>query len=190
MTAEEFVWKFKQAVEIAKIDSFRATTHNKGVFNGIDSVALATGNDFRAIEACGHTYASRSGKYSSLTDIEVIDGRFIYSLTIPLALGTVGGLTTLHPLAKRSLEMLGNPKARELMKIAASVGLSNNFGAVKSLVTKGIQKGHMKMHLMNILNQLNANEDEKDKAIEYFAKHKVSFNAVGLYMDSLRRLND
>lgn len=187
MDAEEFIWKFKQAVEIAKIDSYRATTHNKGVFNGIDAVALATGNDFRAIEACGHTFASRNGKYASLTDIEIKDGKFKYSLLIPLALGTVGGLTTLHPLAKRSLEMLGNPGAKELMKIAASVGLANNYGAVKSLVTKGIQKGHMKMHLMNILNQLSANEQEKKKAIEHFSSHVVSFNAVGLYLDELRK---
>jgi hydroxymethylglutaryl-CoA reductase len=93
---------------------YRATTHNKGIFNGIDAVILATGNDFRAIEACGHAYASRNGKYESLSSCEVKDNKFIFSLEIPLAVGTVGGLTKLHPLSKRSLEMLGNPSAKEL----------------------------------------------------------------------------
>ncbi len=184
---EEFAWKFEQAVRIAQVDTYRATTHNKGIFNGIDAVALATGNDFRAIEACGHTYASRNGTYSSLSDIEIKDGYFNYWLIIPLALGTVGGLTSLHPLAKRSLELLGNPGAKELMQIVATVGLANNFGAIKSLVTKGIQIGHMKMHLMNILNQLGANEQEKKEAVKYFTIHKVSFSSVGQFLDEMRK---
>lgn len=184
--AEAFAWRFEKAVRIAQVDTYRATTHNKGIFNGIDAVALATGNDFRAIEACGHTYASRSGKYSSLSDIEINNGRFKYTLTVPLAIGTVGGLTTLHPLARRSLELLGNPGARELMRIMATVGLANNFGALKSLVTKGIQVGHMKMHLMNILNQLNATEQEKQAAIKYFTIHKVSYSAVDQLLKSIR----
>lgn len=185
--AEAFAWRFEKAVRIAQVDTYRATTHNKGIFNGIDAVALATGNDFRAIEACGHTYASRSGKYSSLSDIEIKDGRFKYTLILPLAIGTVGGLTSLHPLAKRSLELLGNPGARELMRIMATVGLANNFGALKSLVTKGIQVGHMKMHLMNILNQLNATEAEKNAAIKYFTIHKVSYSAVDQLIKSIRQ---
>jgi len=140
MTGEKFAWKFEKAVQIATVDTYRAATHNKGIFNGIDAVALATGNDFRAIEACGHTYAAKDGKYKSLTDIQIKNGKFKYTLTVPVALGTIGGLTTLHPLAKKSLELLGNPGASDLMRIAASVGLANNFGAIKSLVTKGIQK--------------------------------------------------
>lgn len=186
LSGEQFAWKFEKAVQIATVDVHRATTHNKGIFNGIDAVALATGNDFRAIEACGHTYASRDGQYRSLTEVTIENGKFRYSLTIPLALGTVGGLTTLHPLAKKSLELLGNPGARELMRIAASVGLANNFGAIKSLVTKGIQKGHMKMHLLNILNQMGANEQEKEKAKIHFEEEKVSFNAVATFLDKLR----
>lgn len=186
LSGEQFAWKFEKAVRIAQVDTYRATTHNKGIFNGIDAVALATGNDFRAIEACGHTYASRDGKYKSLTDVEVKDGKFRYSLTVPLALGTVGGLTTLHPLAKISLDLLGNPGAMELMRIAASVGLANNFGALKSLVTKGIQKGHMKMHLLNILNKFGATVEEKVKAKVHFETKKVSFNAVEKYLESLR----
>ncbi|MCF8295124.1 MAG: hydroxymethylglutaryl-CoA reductase, degradative [Bacteroidales bacterium] len=184
--ADEFAWKFEQAVRIAQVDPYRATTHNKGIFNGIDAVALATGNDFRAIEACGHTYASRNGHYTSLTDIKIEGRRFTYTLTVPLAMGTVGGLTSLHPLAKRSLEILGNPGGKDLMRIAAVTGLANNFGAVKSLVTKGIQVGHMKMHLMNILNQFQATEAEKETAIVHFTNHKVSYSAVEQLIKSLR----
>lgn len=184
LSAEEFVLKFDSAIKIAKVDSHRATTHNKGVFNGIDAVALATGNDFRAIEACGHAYASRNGSYSSLTDVKITDGKFKYSLTIPLALGTVGGLTSLHPLAKRSLQLLNNPSAHELMRVAASVGLANNFSAIKSLITKGIQKGHMKMHLMNILNNLKASNKQKELAVGHFKNHKVSFTSVGDFINT------
>jgi len=186
MTADKFVWKFQKAVEIATIDEYRATTHNKGIFNGIDAVALATGNDFRAIEAGAHTYASRNGRYQSLTTLDLDDKTFHYELKLPLAMGTVGGLTSLHPMAKFSLEMLGNPSARELMMVAASAGLSNNFSAVKSLVTKGIQVGHMKMHLLNILNVYQATQEEKAKAVEYFKTRKVSFKAVTDFIQKYR----
>ncbi len=186
MRADEFIWKFEHAVKIAQVDRFRAATHNKGIFNGIDAVVIATGNDFRATEACGHTYASQNGRYTGLTELDLSNGKFKYSLTVPLSLGTVGGLTSLHPLAKFSLEILDNPKANELMRIAASVGLANNFGALKSLVTKGIQKGHMKMHLINILNQLEATEKEKNKALEYFKTEKVSYRAVQDFLHTVR----
>jgi len=187
LTGEQFAEKFRMAVKIAEVDEYRATTHNKGIFNGIDAVAIATGNDFRAIEAAGHTYASRTGKYKSLSTVEIKDGRFKFSLELPLALGTVGGLTNLHPLAKKSLEMLGNPSARQLMMIASAVGLANNFAAVRSLVTKGIQIGHMKMHLFNILNHLQASDEEKKKAEEYFLGHKISFANVNDYISKLRK---
>ncbi len=186
ISAELFAQKFEKALRIAYIDKYRATTHNKGIFNGIDAVVLATGNDFRAIEACGHAYASRTGEYRSLSFAEVKDGIFRFWLEIPLALGTVGGLTTLHPLAKRSLEMLGNPSAAELMQVIAAVGLAQNFAAVKSLVTTGIQKGHMKMHLMNILNHLEASEKEVKEAILYFKDRLVSFTAVREFLNLLR----
>ncbi|MEE4260558.1 MAG: hypothetical protein V2I62_12400, partial [Bacteroidales bacterium] len=100
------------------------------------------------------------------------------------------GLTSLHPLAKHSLEMLGKPSAEELMMITASVGLANNFSAVRSLVTKGIQVGHMKMHLMNILNHFNATEEEKEKAVEYFIAHKVTFNNVSQFIKNLREVEE
>jgi len=189
MSAEMFAQKFEKAIQVARIDTYRATTHNKGIFNGVDAVALATGNDFRAIEAAGHTYAARSGKYRSLSEVKIENGKFRYSLKLPLALGTVGGLTSLHPLVKKSMELLGNPKAEELMMITATMGLANNFGAIKSLVTSGIQKGHMKMHLLNILNTFNASEDEKKQAIEYFKNIKVSYSNVSDFVDALRKNN-
>ncbi|MFH1119928.1 MAG: hydroxymethylglutaryl-CoA reductase [Bacteroidota bacterium] len=186
LSGEAFAWKFEKAVQIADIDVHRAATHNKGIFNGIDSVALATGNDFRALEACGHAWAARDGRYKSLTQVKIENGRFIYSLTIPLAIGTVGGLTSLHPMAKFSLQLLHNPGATELMQIASTMGLANNFSAIKSLTTKGIQLGHMKMHLLNILNIYKATEEEKTAAVEYFKHHKVSHNVVASFMHSLR----
>ena len=125
--------KLKQAVDISRVDSYRATTHNKGIFNGVDAVILASGNDFRAVEACGHTYACRDGKYRGLTRATIEDGVFKMWLDLPLAVGTVGGLTSLHPLSKLSLTMMGNPSAENLMKITVATGLAQNFGALRSL---------------------------------------------------------
>lgn len=170
--------KFKTAVDIARSDVFRATTHNKGIYNGIDAVVIATGNDFRAIEASGHAYAARSGRYQSLSKCELTDDSFYFELEVPLALGTVGGLTSLHPLSKLSLEILGNPDATTLMSVIASTGLAQNFAALRSLVTTGIQKGHMKMHLKNILAHLSATEEQAEEAIVYFADKVVSHKAV------------
>jgi hydroxymethylglutaryl-CoA reductase len=178
MEAAAFAERFRQAVRIAEVDPFRATTHNKGIFNGIDAVVLATGNDFRAVESCGHAFAARSGQYRSLSVCKIENGIFRIQLELPLALGTVGGLTKLHPMARCSLEMLGNPGAEELMMIIAATGLAQNFAALRSLVTTGIQKGHMKMHLLNILNHLGAGETDKHRAVEHFQDKVVSFNAV------------
>ena len=187
LSVENFVRRFTLAVQIAENDVSRATTHNKGIMNGVDAVILATGNDFRAIEAGAHAYASRSGKYRSLSNVEITDERFTFSLTMPMALGTVGGLTGVHPLAARSLEMLGNPSAETLMMIAAAAGLANNFAAVKSLTTTGIQAGHMRMHLTNILLQLKASKDETALAQEYFLDKKVSHQAVQEYLAAIRK---
>lgn len=186
MSAEEFAFKFQRAIKIARIDPYRATTHNKGIMNGIDAVVLATGNDFRAIEACVHTYAAKDGTYRSLSECEVKDGMFRFWLTIPIAIGTVGGLTTLHPLAKRSLELLGNPNAKRLMEIIACAGLAQNFAAVRSLTTTGIQAGHMKMHLTNILASMQANDEEVGKAKSFFADKTVSVSAVREFLERLR----
>ena len=179
--------KFRKAVRIARIDPYRAVTHNKGIFNGIDAVVLATANDFRAIEACGHAYAARDGQYRSLSQCTIEGNHFKFWIDMPLALGTVGGLTRLHPLAKLSLEILGNPSARELMMVIACMGLAQNFAAVRSLVTTGIQKGHMKMHLSNILNHFNCTEGEAEKAQIYFEDKTVSFSGARDFLAKLRK---
>lgn len=186
LSNQAFADKFATAVRIAEIDPYRATTHNKGIFNGIDAIILATGNDFRAIEAGGHAYAAKDGQYSSLSHCKVENGIFKFWLDIPLAIGTVGGLTKLHPIAKRSLELLGNPSAQKLMSIIAVTGLAQNFAAVKSLVTTGIQKGHMKMHLQNILASLNANAEEKNAVSKHFENEVITHNAVRSYLGVLR----
>lgn len=186
MNAEVFADKFAKALRIAEIDPYRATTHNKGIQNGVDAVVIATGNDFRAVESCIHTYASRSGKYSSLSHAKIEGDIFKFWMEIPLALGTVGGLTKLHPLAKTSLEMLGNPSASKLMEITAAVGLAQNFAAVKSLITTGIQKGHMKMHLSNIISQLSATVEEANHIESHFSDKTISVSAVRDFLMALR----
>ncbi|WP_299885431.1 hydroxymethylglutaryl-CoA reductase, degradative [uncultured Lacinutrix sp.] len=182
-----FAEKFVQAVNIAEVEPYRAVTHNKGIMNGIDAVVLATGNDFRAVEAGVHAYAAKDGKYTSLTHAKIEDGIFSFWIEIPLALGTVGGLTSLHPLVKIALEILGKPNAKALMQIVAVAGLAQNFAALRSLTTTGIQEGHMKMHLMNILNQFNATNKEKDVIVNHFKNNTVTHSAVVSEIEKLRR---
>lgn len=184
--ANEFAQKFATAVKIAEVEPYRAVTHNKGIMNGIDAVVLATGNDFRAVEAGIHAYASKSGHYSSLSHVKIENGIFTFWMDVPLALGTVGGLTSLHPLVKFSMELLGKPSAEELMQIVAAAGLAQNFAALRSLTTTGIQQGHMKMHLMNILNQHQATKDEKQKVVAYFKDTTVTHSLVIDYLEKLR----
>ena len=155
--------------------------------NGIDAVVLATGNDFRAVEAGAHAYASRNGKYSSLSHATIENGVFKFWLEIPLSLGTVGGLTSLHPLVKLNLEILEKPSARELMQIVAAVGLAQNFAALRSLTTKGIQEGHMKMHINNILNQYHATAEERIKVAEYFKDNTISHASVAGFLEKIRK---
>ena len=182
----DFANKIIQAINIANLDIHRAVTHNKGIMNGIDAVVIATGNDFRAIEAGAHAYASRNGTYQSLSNAYIKNNNFYFELTLPMAIGTVGGVTNLHPLVKLALKILGNPNSKELMKIIASVGLAQNFGALRSLVTSGIQKGHMKMHLINLLNKYELNEEEKKLAITYFKNRTVSSSSVENFIQNLR----
>ena len=186
--SRNFAQRFVQAILIAKSEPFRAVTHNKGIMNGIDAVVLATGNDFRAVEAGVHAYAAKDGSYSSLTHAEINDGVFRFWMDVPLALGTVGGLTSLHPLVKLALEILQNPTAKDLMKIVAVAGLAQNFAALRSLVTTGIQKGHMKMHLLNMLNQIGASDEEKKQLVEYFKERTVSNASVKEGLERLRKL--
>ena len=183
ISGQQFAKKFIQAVEIAKKEPYRAVTHNKGIMNGVDAVVIATGNDFRAVEAGVHAYAAQGGTYSSLSHAFLEGEEFIFQLKLPLSLGTVGGLTQLHPMVRWSIELLGKPDAKKLMEIAAVAGLAQNFAAIKSLITSGIQKGHMKLHLLNILNQHNATDTQKEKAIEFFKTHTVSFSSVTDFLD-------
>ena len=181
-TAERLSVRFARAVRLAEVNPHRATTHNKGIFNGVDAVVIATGNDFRAVEACGHAYAARDGQYRSLSHCTLEGGRFRFWLELPLALGTVGGLTRAHPLAAASLELLGDPDAETLMRIVAAAGLAQNFAAVRSLVTTGIQAGHMRMHLQNILTQLGATVEQRAGAAAHFADKGVTFAGVRAWL--------
>ena len=156
--------------------------------NGIDAVVLATGNDFRAVEAGIHAYASKNGSYSSLSHAKIENGIFSFWIEIPLALGTVGGLTSLHPLVKLALQMLENPSAKELMEIVAVAGLAQNFAALRSLTTNGIQQGHMKMHLGNIINQLEASDAERILILNHFKDNTVSHAAVVEFVHDLRKV--
>ncbi|MBF0361736.1 MAG: hydroxymethylglutaryl-CoA reductase, degradative [Oligoflexia bacterium] len=188
MNARDFALKFKLAVDIAREDSYRAVTHNKGIFNGVDALVVASGNDYRAVEAAGHAYAARDGKYRSLSfvDIDVVKDTFRFTLELPLAIGTTGGLTSLHPLAKLSLMILNNPSAKTLMNLTCALGLAQNFQAVHALITTGIQKGHMKMHLSNMLMALKVTDEEK-RSIEEFAEQKsLNFAEIKSYVEGLR----
>ena len=187
MDGKTFVSKFIRAVEIAKIDKRRAVTHNKGIMNGIDAVILATGNDFRSVEAGIHAYASKNGNYTSLTNAKIENGIFIFSIEIPLAIGTIGGLTGLHPLVNFGLSLLQKPSAKKLMQIIAAAGLAQNFAALRSLVTTGIQRGHMKMHLANILNNLAVTQSETEKTLAYFKDHTITHSSVANFIKQLRK---
>ncbi len=182
----QFAGKFEKAVQIAHEDISRAVTHNKGIFNGVDAVLLATGNDFRAVEACAHAFAARDGSYKALTHIEIINNKFRYSLKMPLPVGTIGGATSVHPLARLALQILTDPSAKGLMQIVAAAGLACNFSAIRSLVTEGIQKGHMRLHLNNILTHFKANDEEMMGAMDYFRDRQYSFKAVSDFLKRKR----
>jgi hydroxymethylglutaryl-CoA reductase len=152
---KEKAWSIAKRIEDAWLfawhDIYRGTTHNKGVMNGIDPIVIATGNDWRAIEAGVHAYASLNGRYRPVTKWQVDEEGYLNgSLTIPLAVGTVGGVTKLHPTAQVSLKVLGNPCAKKLAQIICSVGLAQNLSALKALSNEGIQKGHMNLHKKNL----------------------------------------
>ncbi|MBN1820015.1 MAG: hydroxymethylglutaryl-CoA reductase, degradative [Prolixibacteraceae bacterium] len=176
--AEVFAHRFEKAVQISKIDVSRAVTHNKGILNGIDSLALATGNDWRAIEAGAHAFAASDGNYKGLSDVSVKNGMFRFSIKLSVNVGTVGGVTNIHPLAKTAIKILKNPSASELMQLFAVAGLASNFSAITALIGNGIQSGHMKLHLKNILWQLNASNEKIQMATSYFKNRKVGYSEV------------
>lgn len=184
---KDFAEKMVKAIRIAEVEPYRAVTHNKGIMNGIDAVVLATGNDFRAVEAGIHAYASKDGQYTSLSHAKIENDIFTYWMEIPLALGTVGGLTSLHPMVKLALEMLEKPSAAALMQVVAATGLAQNFAALRSLTTTGIQEGHMKMHLGNIINQFEASAHEREVIEKHFENNPVSHAAVVSFIENLRK---
>lgn len=152
--------KISEASLYAKLDPYRAATHNKGIMNGIDSVVIATGNDPRAVEAGAHAYASRNGRYESMSNWTMTDGTLIGELTLPMVLGTVGGAISVLPQAKANLELLGITTSEELARIVLCVGLAQNFAALRALVTDGIQKGHMGLHASSLAIQVGAKGHE------------------------------
>ena len=167
MTGEQVVEGILEAYAFAAADPYRAATHNKGIMNAISAITLATANDWRAIEAGAHSYASRTGHYTSLTTYEKDkDGNLVGTIELPLALGLVGGATRVHPIAKIAVKILGVKKATELAEIVASVGLAQNFGAMRALSTVGIQSGHMRLHLRNLAHQIVTDNNDDPALVE------------------------
>ena len=170
---EDVVDAVIKAYEFAVADPYRAATHNKGIMNGITAVTLATGNDTRAIEAGAHAYASITGTYLPLTRYEKnANGDLVATIELPLAVGLVGGATASHPTAKANVKIIGVKTATELGEVMASVGLAQNFAAMKALATEGIQRGHMQLHSRNIAIQAGATGDMIDRVAEAMVKEK------------------
>ncbi len=166
-SGEEVVKAVVEAGAFAVVDPYRATTHNKGIMNGIDAVAIATGNDWRALEAGAHAYAARNGQYTSMTDWrQDDDGNLRGTLEIPLAVGIVGGATRVHPVAQVALKILGVQSARQLAEIMVAVGLAQNFAAIRALSTEGIQRGHMRMHARQIAVAAGASDDQVSRVVQ------------------------
>ncbi len=185
---EKVVDDIIHAYEFASIDSYRAATHNKGIMNGIDAVVIATGNDWRAIEAGAHSFASKNGYTSLTTWGENEEGDLVGTIKIPMAVGLIGGATKVHPLAQLSLKILNIKSAKELAGIIASVGLAQNFAAVRALATKGIQDGHMRLHAKNIAIMAGAQGDEIDKVAEIMIEErKVRMDRAKEILEELRK---
>ncbi len=170
---EDTVEKILDAYELAANDQYRCTTHNKGIMNGIDAVVIATANDFRAIEAGAHSYAARNGKYEPLTRYaKDSEGNLVGTIELPLALGLVGGATRTHPIAKIAVKIIGAKSTKELAEVVASVGLAQNFAALRALATEGIQTGHMRLHSRNIAVLAGATGDLIDEVAKRMNEEK------------------
>ena len=179
------------AYAFAYSDVYRAVTHNKGIMNGIDSVAIATGQDFRAIESGCHAYACRDGQYRSLTKwYENSDGDLVGEIEIPLAVGIVGGITNVHPLVKTCIKILGITSSQELAMIIASVGLAQNFSAIRALSDEGIQKGHMKLHSKNIAKIAGALNNQIEEISQQMIKEEnISVSRAKEIIESIDKTN-
>ena len=174
LSGEEVVEGILEAFAFADADPFRCATHNKGIMNGIDAVVLATGNDWRAIEAGAHSYAAwKSGGYHSLTAWEKDgNGDLVGTIELPMAVGLVGGATAVHPTARANVRLLGVKSAQELGEVIASVGLAQNFAALRALATEGIQRGHMSLHARNIAASVGAMGGEVEKVVEVLVREQ------------------
>jgi hydroxymethylglutaryl-CoA reductase len=176
----EVGYGIEEAAQFAKTDPYRATTHNKGVLNGIDPVLIATGNDWRAVEAGVHAFSARSGKYQPVTDWRFDGSKLVGEFLAPLAVGTVGGVTMLHPTARLSLKIMGIENAEGLARILAAAGLVQNLGALKALATVGIVKGHMRLHAANLAMAAGASESELPKLREELSTALVREKRISL----------
>lgn len=185
---EEVVEGILKAYAFAASDPFRSVTHNKGIMNGIVAVALATGNDTRAVEAGAHAYASLSGSYKPLTTYEVNkDGDLVGTIELPIAVGLVGGATAVHPVAKANVKILGVKTARGLAEVMASVGLAQNFAALRALATEGIQRGHMALHARNIAVMAGAKGADVDRVAEQLVcERKVRLDRAKELLEELK----
>ena len=188
MGGEKIVDAFLESYTLAAIDPYRAATHNKGIMNGIDAAIIATGNDFRAIEAGAHAYAARDGRYTSLTKYHKdAEGNLVGEIEIPLAIGIVGGAANILPKARLCRKILGVETAKELSEVVASLGLAQNFAAVFALSTVGIQKGHMSLHAKNIAVMAGAKGDEIDKVADRLVKEgKVKLDRAKEILEEIR----
>ncbi|MGI0030801.1 MAG: hydroxymethylglutaryl-CoA reductase, degradative [Nitrososphaeraceae archaeon] len=188
----DIVDRILSAFAFAFSDTYRAVTHNKGIMNGIDAVSIATGQDFRAIEAAAHAYASRDGKYRSLTTFsKSSNGDLVGRIEIPLSVGIVGGISIVHPVAKMGLKILGVKSASELACVIASAGLAQNLAAIRALSTEGIQKGHMKLHAKNIAVAAGATGILVDIVSETMYKQsKISLDSARRILQDLRHSMD
>jgi hydroxymethylglutaryl-CoA reductase len=166
MAGEEVAERMLYAYELAWADPYRAATHNKGIMNGIDAVAVATGQDWRGIEAGAHAYACRDGAYRSLTTWTIEDGHLVGTIELPMAVSTVGPVTEAHPRVRLALRMLGVSSARELAGIMAAVGLASNMAAMRALATEGIQKGHMALHARAVSHAAGARGEDVERLRE------------------------
>ena len=186
---EEVVDGVIEAYVFAEADPYRCATHNKGIMNGIDSVIIATGNDFRAIEAGAHSYAARSGAYKPLTTFEKTpDGDLVGTIELPMAVGLVGGATKVHPTAKACVKLLGVKSAQELGEIAAAVGLAQNLAALRALATVGIQRGHMTLHAKNIVASVGCPPELVDEACRVIiAEKKIRMDRAQEVVEELKR---
>jgi hydroxymethylglutaryl-CoA reductase len=185
----EAVDRIIEAAALAEVDPYRAATHNKGIMNGIDALVIATGNDWRAIEAGAHAYAARDGQYRSLTTWEKTpEGDLKGSIEIPMALGVVGGATKVHPMAQLSLKLLGYPSAQKLAEITACVGLAQNFAAIRALANEGIQKGHMRMHAKQLAVAAGATGAEVQLVTSALTKHgNIRLETARQILEQLRQ---